>query len=236
MAEDGPFDSACACTLLRPSSFVVVFVPRQRALVYMRTGCALQDIPLISMFLDQIQPRLDGGRLIRGTRHGMNGPDETAWPTTAWETFVLASCARLAQFPQVHLAPKFPPGRLNLALRTQLPLMENELLVALIDNDAGGFQNEIILTTSRLYWSERDLADAGSRNGLKSSVAIRAYGVDYALIPQGACVVPSGEGSVQIALGSGQSLPLQGGDSELAEALAGYLRTVGDAARKGVDP
>ena len=166
----------------------------------------------------------------------MNGPDETPRPTTAWETFVLASCARLAQFPQVHLAPKFPPGRLNLALRTQLPFMENELLVALIDNDAGGFQNEIILTTSRLYWSERDLADAGSRNGLKSSVAIRAYGVDYALIPQGACVVPSGEESVQIALGTGQSLPLQGGGSELAEALAGYLRTVGDAARKGVDP
>ncbi|MGZ3489765.1 MAG: hypothetical protein ACXVBY_23265, partial [Isosphaeraceae bacterium] len=99
----------------------------------------------------------------------MNGPDETPRPTTAWETFVLASCARLAQFPQVHLAPKLPPGRLNLALRTQLPFMENELLVALIDNDAGGFQNEIILTTSRLYWSERDLADAGSRNGLKSS-------------------------------------------------------------------
>ena len=166
----------------------------------------------------------------------MNGPDETPQPTTAWETFVLASCARLAQFPQVHLAPKFPPGRLNLALRTQLPLMENELLVALIDSDAAGFQNEIILTTSRLYWSERDLADAGSRNGLKSSAAIRAYGVDYALIPQGAGVVPSGEESVQIALGSGQSLPLQGGGSELAEALAGYLRTVGDAARKGVDP
>ena len=166
----------------------------------------------------------------------MNGPDETPWPTAAWETFVLASCARLAQFPQVHLAPKFPPGRLNLALRTQLPFTENELLVALIDNDAGGFQNEIILTTSRLYWSERDLADAGSRNGLKSSVAIRVYGVDYALIPQGACVVPSGDESVQIALGSGQSLPIQSGGKDLAEALASYLRTVGDAARKGVDP
>src|SRR5271157_1626883 len=166
----------------------------------------------------------------------MNGPDGSPRPTTAWETFILASCARLAQFPQVHLAPKFPPGRLNLALRTQLPLLENELLVALIDSDTGGFQNEIILTTSRLYWSERDLAAASGRNGLKSSVAIRAYGVDYALIPQGACVVPSGEESVQIALGSGQSLPLHGGGRELAEALAGYLRTVGDAARKGVDP
>ena len=166
----------------------------------------------------------------------MNGPDETPRPATAWETFVLASCARLAQFPQVHLAPKFPPGRLNVALRVQLPLMENELLVALIDSDAGGFQSEIILTTARLYWSQRDRGDAGGRDRSKSSVAIRAYGTDYALIPQGASVVPADEGSVQIALGSGQSLLFQGGGKDLAEALASYLRTVGDAARKGVEP
>src|SRR5271157_3940636 len=166
----------------------------------------------------------------------MNGPDGSPRPTTAWEIFVLASCARLAQFTQVHLAPKFPPGRLNLAVRTQLPLMENELLVALIDSDAGGFQSEIILTTARLYWSQRDLGEAGGRNRSKSSVAIRAYGMDYALIPQGASVVPAGEGPVQITLGSGQSLPLQGGGKDLAEALACYLRTVGDAARKDVDP
>jgi len=172
----------------------------------------------------------------RGTRHGMNGPDGSPRPTTTWETFVLASCARLAQFPQVHLAPRFPPGRLNLALRTQLPLMENELLVALIDNDAGGFQSEIILTTARLYWSQRELGDAGGRDRSKSSVAIRAYGVDYALIPLEASVVPAGEGAVQIALGSGQSMPLPGGGKDLAEALTSYLRTVGVAARKGEDP
>ena len=166
----------------------------------------------------------------------MSGPDGTPRPTTAWETFVLASCARLARFPQVHLAPKFPPGRLNLALRVQLPLMENELLVALIDSDAGGFQSEIILTTARLYWSERDLGEAGGRNRSKSPLAIRAYGVDYALVPPGACVMPPGEEPVRIALGSGQSLPLQGGGKDLAEALASYLRTVGDAARKGVEP
>ena len=83
----------------------------------------------------------------------MNGPDGSPRPKTDWEIFVLASCARLAQFPQVHLAPKFPPGRLNLAMRAQLPLMENELLVGLVDNDAAGFQNEIMLTTARVYWS-----------------------------------------------------------------------------------
>jgi len=166
----------------------------------------------------------------------MNRPDGSPRPTTAWETFVLASCSRLAQFPQVHLAPKFPPGRLNLALRAQLPLMENELLVALIDSDEGDLQSEIILTTARLYWSERDPGEAGGRSRSKSPVAIRAYGIDYALIPQGASVVPAGEGAVQIALGSGQSLPIQGGSKDLAEALASYLRTVADAARKGVDP
>ncbi len=166
----------------------------------------------------------------------MNGSDGSARPTTAWETFVLASCARLAQFPQVHLAPKFPPGRLNLAMRAQLPLMEDELLVALIDSDAGDFQSEIILTTARLYWSERDPGEAGGRNRSKRPVAIRAYGMDYALIPQEASVVPAGEGAVQITLGSGQSLPLQGGGKDLALALASYLRTIGDAARRGVEP
>src|SRR5271165_5712828 len=117
----------------------------------------------------------------------MNGPDGKPRPTTAWETFVLASCARLAQFPQVHLAPKFPPGRLNLALRVPLPLMENELLVALIDSDAGGFQSEIILSTSRLYWPQRYPGEAGGRDSSKNSMATLAYGVDYTLIPQGAC-------------------------------------------------
>jgi len=166
----------------------------------------------------------------------MNEPDGNPRPATSWEIFVLASCARLAQFPQVHRAPKFPSSRLNLVLRTELPLLENELLVALIDSKAGGFQSEIILTTSRLYWSERDQRDAGSPKGSKSPAAIRAYGMDYALIPQGVSAMSWGEDSARIALGPGRSLPLQGGGMELAEALAGYLRTVGDAARKGVVP
>jgi hypothetical protein len=35
--------------------------PEPGALAHMRTECSLQDIPLISMHLDQIQPRLDDG-------------------------------------------------------------------------------------------------------------------------------------------------------------------------------
>ena len=166
----------------------------------------------------------------------MSEPAEIPRPTAAWETFVLASCARLAQFPQVHLAPKFPPARLNLALQTQLPLMDNELLVALIDSDAEGFQSEIILTTARLYWSQRESSPGGIHDASKSTVAIRAYGVDYGLVARDVGVVPAGEKSVQVTLGRGQALSLDGHNRELAGAIANYLRTVGDAARKGLEP
>src|SRR5271165_2464131 len=161
----------------------------------------------------------------------MTGPEEGPQTTTAWEVHVLASCARLAQFPQVHLAPKFPPARLTLAMRAPLPLMENELLVALIDNDSGGFQSEIILTTARLYWSRRESNAAGNGDGSKRAVQIRAYGLDYAMVAPEVHVMTSREKPAHIALGFGQELPLEGRRTELAEALASYLRSVGDAAR-----
>jgi rhomboid protease GluP len=125
---------------------------------------------------------------------------------------------------------------MNLALRTQLPLLENELLVALIDSDVGSFQSEIILTTARLYWSQREPSPSAARNGSKSPVEIRAYGMDYGLIAPGVSIVPESEKSVQIALGSGRSVPLEGVGRELAEALASYLRTVGEAARSDLEP
>ncbi len=59
--------------------------------------------------------------------------------------------------------------------------MEDEMLVAFIDSDAGDFQSEIILTTARVYWSERDLGAASVPNRAKSPVVIRANGMDYAL-------------------------------------------------------
>ncbi len=154
----------------------------------------------------------------------------------SWETFVLATSAPLGPFRQVHIAPKFPPGRLNMALRTELPLLENELLVALIDNDSGGFQSSIALTTSRLYWTVREQQEAGNRSGIRPPVAIRTYGMDYALISQGVRVEPSLKRGFEIVLGAGRSLTLSGVDSKLAEALACYLRTVGEAARSGAVP
>ncbi len=166
----------------------------------------------------------------------MNGPELSPRTTTGWDTFVLASCARLARFPQVHLVPRFPPDRFNLAMRTQLPLQENELLVALIDSDAGGFQSEIILTTTRLYWFQREIGDSDGRTRKRSRPPIRAYGADYALVPVEVPIEPIANHSVQICLGAGRAVPIQGGGRELAEALADYLRTVGDESRKGSNP
>jgi rhomboid protease GluP len=162
-------------------------------------------------------------------------------PSTAgdWEIFILASCAPLGQFRQVHLAPRFPPGRLNLALRTELPLLDNELLVALIDSDSGGFQSVVVLTSWRVYWSQREGRDGRGGEApatARPAPAIRTYGIDYGLIPEGIEVHPGRDGSTEITLGGGRSLPLYGAEPRLAEALAAYLRTVGAAARTGIIP
>ena len=166
----------------------------------------------------------------------MSGPEVDQRPSVSWQTFVLAASVPLGPFRQVHLAPRFPPGRLNLALRTELPLLENELLVALIDSDSRGFQSTIILTTSRLYWFGQDEPETGRRSNMKTLPLTRLYGLDYALLGNPILVELSPGGVTEIALGSGRSLPLRGADPELAEVLATFLRTVGDAARTGATP
>jgi rhomboid protease GluP len=114
--------------------------------------------------------------------------------------------------------------------------MEDELLVALIDNNAAGFPSEIVLTTRRLYWSEREPRSVGGAAGSTHAVPIRVYGMDYGMVAPGVSVSGPGERPLGIALGSGQELSLEGGGRELAEALANFLRTVGKAAREGVEP
>src|SRR4051794_16267275 len=166
----------------------------------------------------------------------MNTAEGSTQTTGSWETFILASCAPLGQFRQVHLAPRFPPGRLNLALRTELPLLDNELLVALIDSDSGGFQSVVVLTSWRIYWSVREGQERGSPAERDQPPAIRTYGMDYALIPEGIEVRASNGGAAAISLGGGRTLPLLAAEARLAEALAGYLRTVGTGARTGVIP
>ncbi len=152
-----------------------------------------------------------------------------------WETFVLASCADLARFPQVHLAPRFPPGRSNLALKVPLPLADDELLVALIEDESAGARTEIVLTTARLYWSEPEPAPQGGR-GRRAAVSIRTYGMDYALIAPDACTVSTTAEGTRIELAAGRSLAMHGAGRDLPEALAAYLRRVRDAAVRREPP
>ncbi len=153
------------------------------------------------------------------------------WAPGAWETFLLAECAPLGQFREVHLAPKFSPGRLNLALQMDFPLLENELLLALIDSDQGGFQSVIVLTSRRIYWSSREAEGGG---GPPRPKAIRSYGMDYALIQGAVEVESSGHGKHEIKLGSGRSLTIFGAEARLGAVFAAFLRSAASAARTGV--
>jgi rhomboid protease GluP len=161
----------------------------------------------------------------------MSDGDAKIRPAFSWETFILASCAPLGGYPQVHLAPKFPPARLNLAMRTELPLVENELLLALIDTDAAGFSSEVILTSARLYWSERPPGPKGGAASRQEAQVIRMYGMDYALMPPFIRTARSANGTSGVAIGPGRTVWLSGCSLELAEALAGFLQAASQAAR-----
>jgi rhomboid protease GluP len=166
----------------------------------------------------------------------MGEPDDGQRPAALWAKFVLASCGRLGRFPQVHLAPRFPSSRLNVALRAELPLEQNELVVALVDSDSPGFQRTIVLTTYRIYWSQLDEVEAGTRVGLRRTRVIQAYGLDYPLMGEEIRVEPAAAGTFRITLGTGRSLVLSGASKELALELAAYLRSVAAAARAGMVP
>ncbi|HKM56475.1 MAG TPA: rhomboid family intramembrane serine protease [Isosphaeraceae bacterium] len=161
----------------------------------------------------------------------MSDGDAKLRPAFSWETFILASCAPLGGYPQVHLAPKLPPSRLNLAMRTELPLLENELLLALIDTDAAGLSSEVILTSARLYWSERPPGTKGGAASRQEAQLIRTYGMDYALMPPFIRTARSANGTSGVALGPDRTVWLSGCSPELAEALAGFLQAASQAAR-----
>jgi rhomboid protease GluP len=152
-------------------------------------------------------------------------------PAFSWDNFILASCAPLGRYPQVNLAPKFPPARLNVALRTEILLLENELLLALIDTDAAGFSSEVILTSARLYWSERVPGSKGGAAARQEEQTIRTYGMDYALVPSAISTASSTDGTSGVALGPGRTVWLSGCSPGLAETLTKFLRAASLAAR-----
>jgi len=161
----------------------------------------------------------------------MSDGDAKLQPAFSWETFILALCAPLGVYPQVHLAPKFPPARLNLAMRTELPLLEKELLLSLIDTDAAGFSSEVILTSARIYWSERPPGPKGGAASRQEAQMIRTYGMDYALMPHFIRTARSADGTSGVALGPDRTVWLSGCSPELAEALVGFLQAASQAAR-----
>jgi rhomboid protease GluP len=150
--------------------------------------------------------------------------------------FLLAECAPLGQFRQVQLAPKFSPGRLNLALQMDFPLLEDELLLALIESDQGGFQSVVVLTSRRIYWSRRETEGGGGPLRPMQPSSIRSYGVDYALIQGQVEVESAGRGRHEIRLGSGRTLMIFGAEVRLGEVLVSFLRSAASAARTGIVP
>ena len=163
----------------------------------------------------------------------MSNTGGSEWAPGGWEMFLLAECAPLGQFRQVQLAPKFSPGRLNLALQMDFPLLENELLLALIDNDQVGFQSVIVLTSRRIYWSSREADGGGGPPRPMQPSAIRSYGMDYALDSR------TGRGRVvrpwqaRDPAGAGRTLTVFRAEARLGEVLASFLRSAASAAPDG---
>jgi rhomboid protease GluP len=162
--------------------------------------------------------------------------------TEQWEAFALALTAPLGPFPQVHLAPKFPPELLNAALASYLPLQEDELLLAMIDRGAESVTGLCALTTRRIYWTERDLERERPRGArLKWTRRRATHGLalrvaDYADLPDHIEAIATPEGSFAISLAGRATIELGRIGSRLASALVHYLETMRTAARAGAPP
>jgi rhomboid protease GluP len=177
------------------------------------------------------------------TSHGESAPGP-------WEAFVLGMLAPLGPCPLVHLAPKIPPDLLSSALRTYLPLENDELLLALFDGGADRLEGCCALTTRRVYWvrAQSDESPNGpSGEGaprVPDSVKVKPEGESkpiclvsaYAVLADTIVPVKADDGTVQLHLGVGQPLLLRTSDLGVGQLLARYLEKVGAAARLGVVP
>jgi len=157
--------------------------------------------------------------------------------TERWQAFALALAAPLGPFPQVHLAPKFPPALLNSALATYLPLQEDELLLAIIDRGGRQAPGRCALTSRRAYWTETDheaVAAESARSRRSTAAAPQRLVIAlYADLPERIEAIESPDGTFGVSLANGPTITLGRVDARLASALAHYLETMGRAARAG---
>ena len=148
-----------------------------------------------------------------------------------WDVFVLATCARLGPFSQVHLAPKITSAMLGVAVHANLPFEPGELMVATVDGVQSGLSCPILLTTRRLYWfNVSEPKGDGDRRK-----AVHCDGVDYRMMTGPIETWPT-PGGLGLIVGDGRTVPLPDGQSALASALAETVQTLAVAARTGVAP
>ena len=169
----------------------------------------------------------------------MRGEEGVELVTGPWDAFALTAVAPLGPFVHVHLAPKIPPGLLNNALQTYLPLQKDELILALIDRGVRAPGNCCALTMRRIYWEEtrdrmsRGLRPAALRARDRGPVVLFAR---YGDLPK---IIPNSkdqDGSVRLELPGDRAIVLKGVDKRLGEALARFLERMGEADRLGIVP
>lgn len=148
-----------------------------------------------------------------------------------WDVFVLATCARLGPFSQVHLAPKITSATLGVAVHANLPFAPGELMVATVDGVQGGLSCPLLLTTRRLYWFTVS-EPKGDGDRRKSIVC---EGVEYRLMTGPIETWPT-PGGLGLIVGDGRTAPLPDGQPALAAALAETVQTLSVAARTGIAP
>jgi rhomboid protease GluP len=151
-----------------------------------------------------------------------------------WDVFVLASCARLGPFSQVHLAPKLTSGMLGVAVHANLPFEPGELIVATVDNVEGGLPCPILLTTRRVYWFSTAVPkpeEAASSRGR----TIQCEGIDYRLMGPTIEARATSNG-MELVVGEGRTIALANGQPALANALVETIQTLAVAAQTGIVP
>jgi rhomboid protease GluP len=144
-----------------------------------------------------------------------------------WDVFVLATCARLGEFSQVHLSPRLTTAHLGVAAHASLPLAPDELVIAAVENAVDGLSCPIVLTTRRAFWFTAGPKVEGDRRK-----AIQGEAIEYGQMGPTIELRTTPAGPT-LTVAEGRTIPLPDGLPELAAALAGAFQALSDAARAG---